>query len=484
MTIRKFLVCAGITAALIAVPSLAAATPLQSSEVSGGSSAARAAVTMLKDPFDTAVGSAPAPIVISGSVGAPLSGAIGTTPDGVTVSVERARYDTVDPFNPAFVGYSTNPGIGTCGGSGTNMQGSAPRPDVLTGLPDCSDSGMVYNEVSGAGESTTRDAVELTFSRPVIAFGAWFGDLETRTDGQGTPAIVYLYGTDGTTLVEQYTVVPDAADQSVCGNTSRQCGNGSTRWLGFYDRLVSRMVVVVGDEDAGGDGTTEGMSFVGPTPVSPTLGITATLDASGVVVEVGDEVLIPFTVTNTSQVEVALDAICDVSSLPVGGTTTCYVPHTVTEEDAVAGGFNVSLSPTGSWYDLSATDTTSGFIPLTLRTTPSSPAYAPSNECDVEPEVTIPGTSGVTYSEERNGDTLTVSASANPGYVFPAGATTVWSFDMSVEACPAPTPAPTSDQLATTGSDGPPHLSMALVGACVLAGIGLIALGRQTRRVC
>lgn len=58
--------------------------------------------------------------------------------------------------------------------------------------------------------------------------------------------------------------------------------------------------------------------------------------------------------------------------------------------------------------------------------------------CGVEPTVSIPETEGVQYTQVRDGNTLTVTASTTPGYVFAAGAATSWTFDMSFEPAVQP----------------------------------------------
>lgn len=202
------------------------------------------------------------------SSGDPIDGVIHTTADGVTVSVARTRYSNADP--PVYDSPSTNPGTASCTDTGTSMQSNSPRPSSLVD-PGCVSTtpgtgGFVYSEFGGTGENTTRDAVEFTFNKPVLAFGAWFGDLETRTDGGGTPAYVRLYDGSGVLLYAS-TIVPSIADQALCGsNTFTGCGNQQTRWIGFVaDPVapVARMVVIVGDDGPGG-GLNEGVGFSGP----------------------------------------------------------------------------------------------------------------------------------------------------------------------------------------------------------------------------
>lgn len=250
----------------------ASAAAFASGEVTGGSVAARLATTALRDAWAADVVArgltTPSPQILTAVPGVVISGPIGTTATGVTTSVERTRY-TADRLNPVFVAASTNQGTAACTGSGLTMQGSSPRPSILAGNAGCTNgTGTVYTEAGGAGEATTRDAVEFSFSRPVAGFGAWFGDLETRTDGLGVPAIVRLLDPDGD-LVSEWQVVPEG-DQSLCGNAGVGCGNNASRWIGFTTepgQTVMRMVVIVGDEDAAGTALDEGLGFVGPSIV-------------------------------------------------------------------------------------------------------------------------------------------------------------------------------------------------------------------------
>ena len=87
-------------------------------------------------------------------------------PDG---DVEPAGYR--DPYTPAW-GSST---------SSRTLQDCAPRPQSL--YDGSRPQPRFWNALYGA--STDLNAVMFEFPQPVRAFGAWFGDLETRTDGHG-----------------------------------------------------------------------------------------------------------------------------------------------------------------------------------------------------------------------------------------------------------------------------------------------------------
>ena len=55
--------------------------------------------------------------------------------------------------------------------------------------------------------------------------------------------------------------------------------------------------------------------------------------------------------------------------------------------------------------------------------------------CGVEPNVVVTETPGVTYSQTRVENTVTVIATADAGYVFADDAVTTWAFDIVIEPC-------------------------------------------------
>lgn len=214
-----------------------------------------------------------------------------------------------------------------CNG-GATLQDGAPRPN---GIPGC-----YYNDAGNLrGNNSNANGVLFTFSEPVAAFGAWFGDLETKPYGTtyyrdgagggsgsgGALAYLRLFFEDGAMqeAAIEPTLAPGAPWLSAaapppalpltagghvgfCGGPNAAtdadgCGNSSTRWVGFVSddpqRRVTQMLVAVGDDDhsgagpsdgpnvvcEGGDGGTcnggtEYLSFIGPTVcVAPDLAI-------------------------------------------------------------------------------------------------------------------------------------------------------------------------------------------------------------------
>lgn len=393
-----------LVAALLVLPASLAANAATmagySDEVGGTGAAARASTSLLNAAWQASVaangGTAQAPAILP-------SGTITSLPpaaDGTMTTVTRTRYTTA--LSPAYVAPSPNQGTGTCvangagaGNAGAGQQGNAPRPTALVGGGAACPNGFAYGEFGGAGESTTRDAVEFAFDRPVLAFGAWFGDLETRTDGFGVAAVVRLYGVGGV-LVSDQVVVPGPAylPQSNCGGTYTGCGNTTTRWVGFVaDPAVPiiRMVVIVGDDDAAGDATDEGIGFIGPTFDLSTASLTlvksalplADTNADGLS-GAGDTISYSFLVTNEGTLAVSSVTIADASafglscppgSLAPGASMTCIGSHVVTQPEVNTGSVTNTATATGTVYG------------GTIASNPSTHV------------TTIPGTSSLTISK-------------------------------------------------------------------------------------
>lgn len=146
----------------------------------------------------------------------------------------------------------------------SSLQGNAPKPESLVDQ-------AYFNEVSGSSQS--RNGLLFTFGPDITAFGAYFGDVETRTDGQGEAAQIRLYDREDMLLSDDI-LHTSTADQSLCGapvdDGFAGCGNNTTRWIGFVDPAgnVGRMLVIVGDDDTtetSADGNSEHLSFTGAT---------------------------------------------------------------------------------------------------------------------------------------------------------------------------------------------------------------------------
>jgi hypothetical protein len=162
---------------------------------------------------------------------------------------------------------------------GPTMQEGAPRPTSLYNTLDQPG----FWESTGASGSNTRSAVRFTFTQPVKSFGAWFGDLETRTIGN-VPAYLRLLDSSGNRIGQDILI--DSQDlydgtslngtnpvnQTTCGGSSSNtpsklgCGNRATRWIGFVDNAsvarIQEVIVIVGDNNNGTD-TSNQLSFIG-----------------------------------------------------------------------------------------------------------------------------------------------------------------------------------------------------------------------------
>lgn len=413
--IRTIFAAMSAIALLAMTPLTATALPASSGEVAGNSAAARTAVDALRAGWlaDVVAGghTASAPMVLTAAAGSNVNGVIGTTAVGTTVSVQRDRY-SAHPTAPTLVGPSPTPGTAACTNTGLSMQGNSPRPASLVGNAGCTNgNGTVYTESGGAGESTTRDAVTFSFSRPVWGFGAWFGDLETRTDGLGVPAIVRVLDDTGAVL-EEFQVVPTGIDQNTCSNSGQRCGNETSRWIGFTGVLSSAMVVIVGDEDATGTALDEGMGFVGPNPVDavPELALAIDTSALGPVVA-GTTVDVPVTVTNTGDVPVSnlsgLD--CSPTSVAPGASLVCTMAHEVTTAELAAGSFTLSAAVSGDWTGLAASAAASQPVPLVTSTGFTITLAADISEFDTVGDViTYTATITNTGNQADQPDTITI----------------------------------------------------------------------------
>ncbi len=197
-----------------------------------------------------------------------------TSANGTTVQVSLHDLTDADIANSNSVG-SVASGQPRLDNTST-LQGNAPRP---ASYYNASAQPRFWNE--NTGSTTSRNAILFKFSEPVTAFGAWFSDIETRTDGNGTPAILRLLDEAGNRIGDDIILHTSTSDQTQCGTPSaefpssndnfRGCGNRTTRWIGFVDpdAQVKQMLVVVGDDDFGDDGYREHLSFIGATLTQP-----------------------------------------------------------------------------------------------------------------------------------------------------------------------------------------------------------------------
>lgn len=136
------------------------------------------------------------------------------------------------------------------------------------------------------------------------------------------------------------------------------------------------------------------------------------------------------------RVATGLGALAVVGALALGGLAAAPAAQ------ADAGGASCITAPGSVRAPAAAT-----------LVTPGIPTAAA--QCLAEPAITTPTTQGVTYTSARAGSTLTLTASAQPGYAITPGATTVFTFDMTPGAR-APWPVALPERILTTPGPGGP----------------------------
>ncbi len=217
----------------------------------------------------------------------------GTTPSGFNLT---ASISLRDMTTLSGLGVAANSQGTVSGTSGTgSLQDRAIRPSDVYGAG----TGGYWNEGAGAGNS--RNAVLISFDAPVLGFGAWWGDVESRSDGRGEQAIWRAFDSSGaqiggdrtfadttslnnnslqfgglgfysgvgsmTTGLNPSAAVPppgitDPTDRETGSTASNGggvgAGNGTTRWVGFIsDTPISQVLMIVGDDDAAHAGGTD-----------------------------------------------------------------------------------------------------------------------------------------------------------------------------------------------------------------------------------
>jgi len=236
--------------------------------------------------------------------------------------------------------------------TGLTLQDCSPKPAHIYDA-----GGPHWTEAVGSGAS--RDGVLFAFDTPVRAFGAWFGDLETRPEAEGgVTALVKLFDSSGSELLAA-PIDTSTADTSVCGGPNSSdlpgCGNGTTRWIGFVrdNPDVASMLVIVGDDDtptSGGapGGLTEHLSWAGAQlALAPALldiaktADVAEADIGGVieysisVTNTGDEPATNLIITDTP--DLSLSVVANDGGVLGGGQITWTIP-------LLAGGSSATVS--------------------------------------------------------------------------------------------------------------------------------------------
>ncbi|MDQ3248495.1 MAG: hypothetical protein M3Q45_04725, partial [Chloroflexota bacterium] len=365
------------------------------------------------------------------AVNAPL---VLTQPDGFSITVTPIDLAPGQSFNtgspapgaPAFNDVQIN-GSPT----GCTMQDNAPKPSSSSG------GDFYFNQLNNLNGL---NGVRFTFSTPVRAFGAFFGDLETSD--RGTVAFLRLLDVNGALIAD----VPIrstiglaggvAAENAQCSLTNVPnvqvaaqgllpgCGNASTRWVGFVsDTPVAQALVIVGDNDPlpGGRGRSEKLSFMGPAVVRalPPADVTIRKDVSAPVVQ-GMPFYYTLVVSNTSSTLAAGVVITD--NAPSGITFNAVTgPNCQLVNNQVT--CNVGTLAAGASATVLVQATANGTAPITntafvTATNDAAPAnnsaaitVIPQSPPSLNPCATVPPTGGpalvineILYRQAANGD--------------------------------------------------------------------------------
>ncbi len=306
----------------------------------------RTRVDDLRNPWESAAATAGATLVTVGELTATAgpTNPLTISFPGSSIAATATKMDVTEAealsTAPGSTGLIDVPETGNPGSSSAaNLQDCAPRPQSL--YPGSAGGPPLFFNAVGFGDAndgTTRDGVLFTFSQPVRAFGAWFGDLESRPSPDGVPARIKLFDADGnvisnSTIQSTHRVeaggVRVPIDTDACGGSVTTsddhlgCGNQATVWVGFADQdvAVAQMLVVVGDDDDDADsgdhqGLTEYLSFIGPSlaEVPANLSIIKTADSTSP--SPGDPLTYRVTITNQGDRDASSVTVTDM--LPPG----------------------------------------------------------------------------------------------------------------------------------------------------------------------
>jgi hypothetical protein len=353
----------------------------------------------------------------------------------------------------------------------SRLQDCAPYPESLNGTP-------AWHEAGGSSKSV--NGVLFEFSTPVTAWGAWFGDLETRPSA---PAWVTALDELGNVVAEA-PIGADAAespwDDETCGLDRFACGNHGTRWVGFvsHEVPIAAVLVTVGDDDsceqsATCGGVDEHISWIGaslaiadrieptttttttatvaPTTLAPTTTVAKTTDPTTTVDKTTTTTVVPSTTTTTVAPTTTTTTTTTVAPATTTTTTTTVAPSTTTTT-------TTTVAP-------ATTTTTTTVAPATTTTTTT---VAPATTTTTTTTTVAPATTTTTTVAPTP---TTVSLEAGvPTATSPPGGSTA-----TVQGTSA---SPAAGTLPTTGG-GSPATGPAL--ALVTLGVALVSVGRTRR---
>jgi hypothetical protein len=295
---------APLFAALIvsAVTSDAAATIYVSDEAYGNNPLGRAAASTLDDGWRSLVaGASPLtyferPDVLADEATQtppPYQGTMDFPTVGLTVNYSFRRMD-----GPSFGTLAT--GAQPIYSNDVGDPAWGPNPDELQLTPG---GEVFYTDVfSGVQSTDHRSAVLFEFSKSIRNFGLFVSDLESRPFGR--LARLRLFDSAGNRLTgdidcatSRECLVPtgvvlgessytyDVNSQANSTDVSGKWGNNTTQFVGFYNEPlpVSKALLIVGDEDFGGQGFTEHIVFLGATTVGAIPELEGDHDGDGVI---------------------------------------------------------------------------------------------------------------------------------------------------------------------------------------------------------
>jgi len=272
-------------------PAPALAAIFLSDEAWANSTAGRAAASTLDDTWRNAVLTNHPNAIFEQPDNLADEGALTIPPPNGTLEFPAAglnvAYSVRSMDGPLLGSVETNALPSYTTDQASNPVNFAPVPDDLLGTGV---GGSDYTTFFSGNQTFARTAILFEFSTPVRTFGLLLGDVESRP--AGVLAEMQLFDTNdsllnagSTALVPTGNVIGDVQftydvfDNTDIGNVQGQWGNGTTQFYGFVDEApVSKMLLIVGDEDFGDQALGEHIVFFGATATVPeptTIALTA-----------------------------------------------------------------------------------------------------------------------------------------------------------------------------------------------------------------
>lgn len=150
--------------------------------------------------------------------------------------------------------------------------GGSPKPDLsYWGM-----TGATYLE--HLGNLSSRNAILLDFQTPVSGFGGFFGDLRTRTDGKGVPALIKAFDSENQQIYSS-EIKNSNSNNKLCGDfdvdSTSLCGKNSTKFVGLVSKIsnISRVLIVIGEDKASESGYGPHFSTLGLVTVMPQISL-------------------------------------------------------------------------------------------------------------------------------------------------------------------------------------------------------------------